>query len=65
MVTSGSTVTQKTSAPSKPIVLSPLEKLEALPDAEIIAKAETLNLNKEGANRESLIKALLAAGAEG
>lgn len=65
MVTSGSTVARKADATSKPIVLTPREKLEALPDAEIVAKAETLNLNKEGADREALINALLKAGAEG
>ena len=65
MVTSGSTVARKPGATSKPIVLSPREKLEALPDAEIVAKAKTLNLNTAGAGREKLIEALLKAGAEG
>lgn len=45
--------------------LSPREKLEALPDAEIVSKADTLGLNKEGATRDDLINSLLEAGAEG
>lgn len=66
MVTSGSTeVRAPLTATPNLIVLSPREKLEALPDAEILAKAETLNLNKEGASRDTLINALLEAGAEG
>ncbi len=66
MLMSGMTVENKplTSTPS-PIVLSPREKLEALPDAEIIEKAKTLDLLKEGASREDLVNSLLVEGAEG
>lgn len=66
MVTSGSMLERKslTSSP-RLIVLSPREKLEALPDSEIIEKVSVLGLNVEGADRESLINSLLEAGAEG
>ena len=64
MLRSGDTTTTKPFG-VQPQRLSAKDKLEALPDADLIAKAKALNLNKEGASRDDLINALLAAGAEG
>lgn len=64
MLTSGNTLERKMTLPPQPATLSAKEKLEALPDDELKAKATTLNLD-ETVGRDALIKSLLDAGAEG
>lgn len=65
LTTAGTIETKPAPTVSDRPKLSSREKLETLPDTEIIAKASTLGLNTEGASRTDLINSLLEAGAEG
>jgi len=65
LTTAGTAETKPAPTVSDRPKLSSREKLETLPDAEIIAKASTLGMNTEGASRDDLINSLLEAGAEG